>query len=230
VSPLVTEDKRKAIRNKEDSIMIKQLTIRVQVADDHPVVRDGLTATINYQPDMKVVAKSANGIEALEHYRTFKPDVTLMDLRMPEMDGVTAIAAIRAEFPQARIIVLTTYDGDEGIYKGLIAGAVGYLLKDTPLAEVLKAIRNVFKQRPLILPNVTAKTTDSPNDPQMTERELEVLSLLARGYSNQAIGSALFIVEGTVKTHVTNICDKLVRGDRALDLAKVPAHGIPHPG
>jgi len=164
---------------------------------------------------MKVVAKSANGLEAVNDYRKFRPDVTLMDLRMPEMDGVTAIAAIRAEFPLARIMVLTTYDGDEDIYKGLIAGAVGYLLKDTPMAEVLKAIRNVYKAKPLAKADAADKSIDIPVTTQMTDKELEVLGLLSRGYTNQAIGTALFIVEGTVKMHVANICSKLIAGDNS---------------
>jgi DNA-binding NarL/FixJ family response regulator len=128
---------------------------------------------------------------------------------MPEMDGVTAIAAIRSEFPMARIMVLTTYDGDEDIYKGLSAGAVGYLLKDTPMEELLKAIRNVYREKTNVPAAVAIKPADSMNGQQMTARELEVLGLISRGYSNQAIGTALFMVEGTVKVHVANICVKL---------------------
>jgi two-component system NarL family response regulator len=192
--------------------MNKTLPIQIQVVDDHPVVRDGLTATINYQADMRVVAKSANGREAVEDFRKYKPDVTLMDLRMPEMDGVTAIAAIRSEFPKARIMVLTTYDGDEDIYRGLAAGAVGYLLKDTPMEELLKAIRNVHGEKTQVSPNSVLKKAAPSGGSKMSEKELEVLGLISRGYSNEAIGAALFMVEGAVKTHVASICGKLGSG------------------
>jgi DNA-binding NarL/FixJ family response regulator len=207
--------------------MIKQLAIRVQVADDHPVVRDGLTATINYQPDMNVVAKSANGLEAVEHFRKFKPDVTLMDLRMPEMDGVTAITAIRAEFPDAVIMVLTTYDGDEEIFKGLGAGAAGYLLKDTPMEDVLMTIRRVYKKKLQVPRDAAIRDARRAIGAEMSERELEVLSLISRGYNNQAICSSLFIADSAVKKHVASICSKLATGERPRRAAKPSNSGFP---
>jgi two-component system NarL family response regulator len=203
-------------------------TIRILVADDHPVVRDGLTATINYQPDMNVVATAGSGLAAIATYRQHRPDVTLMDLRMPEMDGVSAITAIRAEFPTARIIVLTTYDGDEDIYKGLRAGAVGYLLKDTPTEEVLGAIRAIHQGRKYVPPSVAIKLAERVNTTQLTERELEVLGMIARGNSNQGIAKALFIVEGTVKAHVTNILTKLGADDRTQAVTEALRRGILH--
>lgn len=208
--------------------MSNDLVIRVLVVDDHPVVRDGLTATINYQTDMSVAGTAASGREAIELFRVHRPDVTLMDLRMPEMDGVTAIVSIRAEFPSARIIVLTTYDGDEDIYKGLRAGAAGYLLKDTPTEEVLEAIRTIHQGRKYVPPSVAIKLADRVHSTQLTEREIEVLGLIAHGNSNQAIAKALFIVEGTVKAHVTNILAKLNAGDRTQAVTEALRRGILH--
>jgi DNA-binding NarL/FixJ family response regulator len=208
--------------------MINEQPIRVLVADDHPVVRDGLTATINYQPDMNVVGTAASGRDAIDIFRQFRPDVTLMDLRMPEVDGVTAITSIRAEFPTARIIVLTTYDGDEDIYKGLRAGAAGYLLKDTPTEEVLEAIRTIHQGKKYVPPDVAIKLAERVNSTQLTERELEVLKLIAHGNSNQGIAKALFIVEGTVKAHVTNILTKLNADDRTQAVTEALRRGILH--
>jgi DNA-binding NarL/FixJ family response regulator len=208
--------------------MSNEMTIRILVADDHPVVRDGLSATINYQIDMNVVGTAGSGRDAVELYRQHQPDVTLMDLRMPEMDGVTAIASIRAEFPAARIIVLTTYDGDEDIYKGLRAGAAGYLLKDTPTEEVLEAIRTIHQGKKYVPPTVAVKLAERVNSTQLTEREIEVLRLIARGNSNHDIAAALFIVEGTVKAHVTNILTKLTVGDRTKAVTEALRRGILH--
>jgi len=205
-----------------------QGTIRVLVADDHPVVRDGLSAIVNYQPDMDVVGKSANGCEAVRMFTAYRPDVTLMDLRMPEMDGVHAIEAIRADFPTARIIVLTTYDGDEDIFKGLHAGAVGYLLKESPMEELLAAIRTVHRGGKCVPANVSIKLVERAGTAQLTEREVEVLALIASGTSNQGIASALFIAEGTVKSHVTSILRKLETDDRTGAVTEALRRGILH--
>jgi len=206
--------------------MNKAQAIRVLVADDHPVVREGLTATIGYQPDMEVVGNAVSGREAVELFRKHRPDVTLMDIRMPEMDGVTAITAIRTEFRAARIMVLTTFDGDEDIYKGLRAGAVGYLLKETPMEEILEAIRTVHRGRKYVPSNVAIKLAEHVNGTHLTEREIAVLGLIARGNTNQGIAAALFIVEGTVKAHVTNILNKLDATDRTQAVTEALRRGI----
>ena len=177
---------------------------------------------------MKVVGTASSGRDAIELFRQHRPDVTLMDLSMPEMDGVTAITSIRQEFPAARIVVLTTYDGDEDIYKGLRAGAAGYLLKDTPTAEVLDAIRTISQGRKFVPPEVAIKLAERVHSTQLTERELEVLTLIAQGNSNQGIANARFIVEGTVKAHVTNILNKLNAVDRTQAVTEALRRGILH--
>src|SRR5579871_4733612 len=188
--------------------------IRVLIADDHPVVRTGLALMLKYEPDMEVVAEANNGREALEMFRQHRPDVTLMDLRMPEMDGVQATTAIRAEFPAARIILLTTYDGDEDIYRGLRAGAKAYLLKDAPCEELLETIRLVHAGQKRITQEVGMRLAERMEGPDLTERERDVLRLMAKGRSNQEIGTALSITEGTVKFHVNHILNKLEVNDR----------------
>jgi two-component system, NarL family, response regulator len=188
--------------------------LRVLVADDHPVVRHGLVALIDHQPDMCVVAEVGNGREAIEQYAAQQPDVVLMDLRMPELDGVEAIAAIRAASPQARIVVLTTYDSDEDIYRGLRAGAQGYLLKDAPAGELLSAIRAVAAGQKRIPAEVAAKLAERMTSPELTARELEVLRLVVTGQSNKEIGAALAIAEGTVRAHLNSIFQKLDALDR----------------
>lgn len=188
--------------------------LRVLVADDHPVVRHGLVALIDHQPDMWVVAEVGNGREAVEQYAAQQPDVVLMDLRMPELDGVEAIAAIRAASPQARIVVLTTYDSDEDIYRGLRAGAQGYLLKDAPAGELLSAIRAVAAGQKRIPAEVAAKLAERMVSPELTARELEVLRLVVEGQSNKEIGAALAIAEGTVRAHLNSIFQKLDALDR----------------
>ncbi len=194
--------------------MSQENTIRVLIADDHPVVRTGLALMLKYEPDMEAVGEAGNGSEAVALFRLHRPDVTLMDLRMPQMDGAEAITAIRAEFPAARIILLTTYDGDEDIYRGLRAGARAYLLKDAPCEELLETIRAVNAGHKRITLEVGAKLAERMDGPQLTEREREVLRLMAAGRSNQEIGAALFITEGTVKFHVNHILNKLNVSDR----------------
>lgn len=188
--------------------------LRILVVDDHPVVRHGLVALINHQADMAVVGEAANGRAAVEQCIALQPDVTLMDLRMPELDGVEAIDQIRAVIPQARIIVLTTFDADEDIYRGLRAGAMAYLLKDAPPAELLDAIRTVAAGRKRIPSDVAAKLAERMNSPELTARELDVLRLLVAGRSNKEIGTALTIAEGTVRAHLNSIFQKLAAQDR----------------
>jgi two-component system NarL family response regulator len=203
--------------------------IRILIADDHPVVREGVAAMIERRPDMTVVAEAATGRDAVAAYRAAQPDVVLMDLRMPEMTGVEAIGAIRGEFPGARIIVLTTYDGDEDIYRGLQAGARAYLLKDAPRDELLDAIRAVHAGQSRIPPAVAARLAERVlAGPQLTARELEVLRGIVAGRSNKEIGAALSIGEGTVKAHVNNILGKLGVNDRTQAVTTALQRGIVH--
>lgn len=188
--------------------------IRVLIVDDHAIVQQGLAAIINEEPDMTVMGQAKDGLEAIALFRQEQPDVTLMDLRMPHMGGVEAITAICAEFNTARIIVLTTYDGDEDIYRGLRAGARGYLLKDSKPNELRTAIRTIHKGQQYIPPNVAAKLVQRMNNPELRERELEVLQLVAQGMSNLEISAALNITESTVKSHINRILSKLGAKDR----------------
>ncbi|BAZ70975.1 LuxR family two component transcriptional regulator (plasmid) [Fischerella sp. NIES-4106] len=188
--------------------------IRILVVDDHPVVRQGLVGMLEEAPDLTVIGQARNGREAIEIFRQQQPDVTLMDLRMPEMDGVAAISSICAEFHQARIVVLSTYDSDEDIYRGLRSGAKGYLLKDAEPEELLAAIRTVHNGQKYIPPDVGAKLVERMMSPQLSDRELEVLRLMAKGKNNHEIGEKLCIAERTVKFHINNIFSKLGVSDR----------------
>jgi DNA-binding NarL/FixJ family response regulator len=200
--------------------------IRILIVDDHPVVREGLAALIERREDMTVVGEASNGREAIEQFQRFTPDVTLLDLRMPEVDGVTAITGFRAQAPTARISVLTTYDSDEDIYRGLRAGAKAYLLKDTPPQELLDTIRAVHAGQTRIPPDVAAKLAERMTGPELTNRELDVLRLLMAGKSNKQIAAALFISEGTVKTHVNNILGKLGASDRTQAVTTALKRGL----
>ncbi len=183
--------------------------LRILIADDHPIVRKGLAETINLQEDMRVAAEAANGRQAVELFRLHRPDVTLMDLRMPELTGVEAIAAIRAIQADACVLALTTYDGEEEVFQVVRAGARGYLLKDAPLEELLRSIRAAHDS-PGSLPSLVAgKLVDRMQRPPLTERETEVLRELTRGKSNKQIAASLSISESTVKVHVNNILRKL---------------------
>ena len=184
------------------------------VADDHPVVREGLVALVSRQPDMVVVAEAADGRELVEKFLEYRPDVALIDLRMPEMDGADALAAIRERAPAARAIVLTTYDDDEDIQRSLRAGAKAYMLKDAPREELLACIKAVHEGRTLIPPTIAAKLAENMGTPALTPRELEVLGLVANGKSNKETASTLFITEGTVKSHLIAILRKLDASDR----------------
>ena len=183
--------------------------IRVLVAEDHTVVRDGLVAIIKQEADMDVVADTGDGQQAAELWKKHRPDITLMDLRMPGMDGVNAIYQIRAAEPHARIIVLTTYDGDEDIYRGMRAGAKSYLLKDVRREELFRCIREVHAGRTFLPPAVAAKLVERLPTEDLTPREREVLRLLAEGKPNKLIGANLAITEVTVKSHVQSVFRKL---------------------
>ncbi len=202
--------------------------IRLLVADDHAIVRDGLVAMMEQHEDVTVVGEAGDGREAVSRFRELQPDVTLMDLRMPEMDGVEAIAHIREEAPDARIIVLTTYDGDEDIFRGLRAGAMGYLLKDAGRHRLLEVIRAVHNGQTQIAPAALTKLAERMRTPELTAREREVVGLLAQGKSNAEIAAALFITEATVKTHVNSIITKLGVGDRTGAVTTALRRGIIH--
>lgn len=195
-------------------MMSQSTAIRVLVADDHSIVRQGLATIIDRDPEMTVIAQAEDGQQAIALFQKHHPDVTLMDLRMPQIGGVEAITAICAEFKQARIMVLTTYDGDEDIYRGLQAGAQGYLLKDAKPNELLNAIRMVHSGQKYVPPEVGAKLVQRMSNPELSERELEVLRSMAQGMSNQEIGAVLNIGESTVKSHVNRILSKLGVNDR----------------
>lgn len=200
----------------------------ILISDDHAVVREGLAAMLSRRAEMQVVAEASNGVQAVTLALQHKPDVLLMDLRMPQMGGVEAIRAIRAEWPEARVIVLTTYDGDEDIYRALQAGAKGYLLKDTPREELLEAIRAVHAGRKHIPPEVAAKLAERLTSETLTEREREVLQLIVAGQSNKEIGASLNITEGTVKVHVNGLLGKLGVSDRTQAVTEALRRGLVH--
>ena len=190
------------------------MTIRVLCVDDHPVVRQGIAALIGSQSDMAVVAEASSGREAVQQFRALKPDVTLMDVQMPEMNGLDAITAIRGEFPEARIIVLTTYAGDVQALRALKAGARAYLLKNTLHKELLETIRAVHAGRKAISPEVTMELAEHATDEHLTPAELRVLRLIAQGNANKEIAAQLSLTEETVKGQVRNILAKLGAKDR----------------
>jgi DNA-binding NarL/FixJ family response regulator len=213
--------------------------IRVLVADDHPIVREGLATVLDQEEDLEVVGEAANGVEAVNLAREWRPDIVLMDLQMPEMNGVEAITKINEELPSIEVIILTTYDTDEYIFSGIEAGAQAYLLKDSPPDEVLRAIRAVHRGESLVQPRVTRKLLErftelshaslSPEqvpETPISPRELEVLELIARGRSNKSIAGDLVIGESTVKTHIIHIFNKLSVKDRTEAVTEAIRRGI----
>jgi DNA-binding NarL/FixJ family response regulator len=188
--------------------------IRILTADDHQLLREGIASVLESQPDMALVAQASNGREAVETFRRLRPDVTLMDLRMPDMSGIEAITAIRAEFPDARIVVLTTYAGDAQAAAALKAGAAGYLLKNLVRKELLDTIRTVHAGKRRIPAEIATEIAEHVADDQLTAREIDVLRAVAAGKSNKLIAAELEISEGTVKTHMKSILPKLDASDR----------------
>lgn len=189
--------------------------IRILTVDDHALLRKGIAALVNAESDMKLVAEACNGQEAIERFRQYRPDVTLMDLQMPELNGTETIDRIRCEFPEARIIVLTTYTGDAQVMRALKAGARAYLLKGHVHRELLDTIRTVHAGQKRIPPDIAAQLAEHAADDALTQREIDVLRLIAAGNSNKLIADQLSIGEATVKSHVTNILSKLGANDRA---------------
>ena len=189
--------------------------IRILTVDDHSVLRKGIAALVNAEPDMKLIAEASNGQEAVEMFRSHRPDVTIMDLQMPKMNGTEAILQIQSEFPDARIVVLTTYTGDTQVLRALKAGARAYILKGHVHRELLETIRAVHAGQKRIPPDIAAELADHAADDALSPRELDVLRLIAAGNSNKLIADQLSITEATVKSHVANILSKLNANDRA---------------
>ncbi len=206
--------------------MSQSTKIRVLIVDDHAIVRQGLAAMIENEPDMTVVGQAGNGLDAIAQYRKLQPDVTLMDLQMPQMSGADATVAICAEFARAHIIILTTYDGDEDIYRALRAGAKGYLLKDAEPDALLSAIQTVHSGQQYIPSEVAAKLVQRMNIPELSDREQEVVRQMACGLSNQDIGAALNITESTVKFHINRILSKLGVSDRTQAVITALKRGL----
>ncbi len=202
--------------------------IRILIVDDHHIVRQGLAALLKTVPGFAVAAEAGDGEQAVEMYRRHKPDVTLMDLRLPKLNGVAALSRIREEFPAARVIVLTTFDGDEDIYRALQAGAKGYLLKGMDLTDLTEAIRTVHAGKSRIPSRVADKLAERMGGSSLTARELEVLQQIVAGKSNKDIGAALFISEATVKTHVNSLLGKLGVEDRTQAATTALQRGIVH--
>jgi DNA-binding NarL/FixJ family response regulator len=200
--------------------------IRILSVDDHPLLQEGIAAMIRSQPDMELAGEARNGGDALQRFRETRPDVTLMDLRLPDMNGIDAMIAIRGEFPEARVVVLTTFEGDVEIQRALAAGARGYLLKSTPPRELLEAIRQVHAGKKRIPPEVATRLAEHLSDEALTAREIEVLRQVSGGNRNRDIAEHLFISEETVKVHMKHIMDKLGASDRTEAVAIAIRRGI----
>ena len=208
--------------------------IKILIADDHPVVREGLISMLSREGDFKVIGEAKDGVEAVNKAKELSPDVVLMDLRMPEMDGVEAIRQIRPTMPDIKFIILTTYSDDDYIFSGIEAGARAYLLKDAPREDLFKAIRSVYRGESLIQPVVASKLLDrfsqlsrrTPSGEELSGRELEVLCLMAKGAANKEISAELNIAQSTVKTHITNIFQKLGVNDRTEAVTQALKKGI----
>jgi DNA-binding NarL/FixJ family response regulator len=211
---------------QKPSLGTKKERIRVLIADDHTIVREGLVSLLRRKSDMMVVAEASHGREAIELWKKHRPDVTLLDLRMPELDGVSAIKEIRQLDETASIIVLTTFDGDEDIYRAIRAGAKAYLLKDTARDALVECVRRVYAGETYLPPLLAAKLAERVSGETLSAREIEVLQRIAAGKSNKEIGAELFISEGTVKTHVKSIFAKLDVVSRTEAVAAATRRGL----
>ncbi|HEY7335812.1 MAG TPA: response regulator transcription factor [Bryobacteraceae bacterium] len=207
---------------------MQETTIRVMCVDDHPLVRKGVASILANEPDMELVAEASDGREAVAKFHDLHPDVVLMDLRMPQMDGTEATRAIRGEDPEARIIALTSYDGDQDIYRALEAGVRGYILKEMVHSEIVKAIRTVQSGKRLMPPEVAERLSEYFPQVALTPREVEVLSFVARGLANKEIAHKLGTANGTIKMHVQNILEKLGASDRTHAVTIAIERGILH--
>lgn len=204
-------------------------TFRLLICDDHPVVRSGLRGILNSQPDFEVVAEAADGVQAVEFARRFKPDVALMDLRMPKMDGVTATGKIKADTPEVQVLVLTTYDTDADILRAVEQGAIGFLLKDTSEENLFDAIRQAAQGRSPLAPSVAARLVRrmrGAGDDELSEREIQILQLVSQGLNNKDIARQLLISESTVKAHMLHIFSKLGVTDRTAAVTTALRRGI----
>jgi DNA-binding NarL/FixJ family response regulator len=202
------------------------IQIQVLSVDDHPLMREGIARILNDQPDITLVAQAATGAEAIRQFRQHRPDVTLLDIRLPDMSGIDVLIAIRAEFCDAKVLVLTTATGDVEIQRALKAGARGYILKSMSPPEMTEAIRQVYYGKRYVPPEVAAQIAEHMGEPELTSRELEVLRHLAGGNRNRDIGVLLFISEETIKAHVKNIMEKLGASDRTEAIAIAVRRGI----
>src|SRR6202142_2499833 len=210
--------------------MTTETPIRVLAVDDHPLVRKGIASILANEADMELVAEAGNGREAVEMFRDLHPDVVLMDLRMPQMDGIEATRAIRAEDPEARIIALTSYDGDQDIYRALEAGVRGYILKEMVHTEVVRAIRTVVAGKRLMPPEVAERLSEYFPQVALTPREVEVLAFVAKGMANKEIAGQLGTASGTIKMHIQNILGNLGASDRTHAVTIAMERGILHLG
>ena len=201
-------------------------TIRILTVDDHALLRAGIASLVEFEPDMELVAQASTGREGIEQFRRHRPDITLMDLQMPDISGIEAIIAIRSEFPDARIIVLTTYVGDVQVVRALKAGARGYLLKASVHVDLLETIRAVHAGQKRVPPDVAAELAMHTAGDQLSARELEVLKLIAKGNANKEIAAQLSVREDTVKSHVGNILEKLAANDRTHAVTIALKRGI----
>lgn len=208
--------------------MPKPKPIRILVVDDHHVVRSGLAASLGLEDDLAVIAEAGSADEAVAQFRKHAPDIVLMDLRLPGANGTAATADLRREWPEARVLMFTTFDGDEDVYRAMQAGALGYLLKSAPRDELLRAIRTVASGERFLPPELSLRLAQRVAAPDLSEREIEVLQLVSAGKSNKEIGAVLHIAEDTVKRHVSNVLAKLGVADRAQAATEAIRRGFLH--